>query len=341
MKAEASTTEVGRARYARVCIELDLSKPLETGIWVGEGEEETLVGVLYQKIPSFCFRCGLIEHVVNTCKVPPRGPAKGGEVRSQVVENQMGGPQGMACDEAREGDKNPEAQEAQSCEGVPKTKDEDFGWLRAGHRRGRGRGRGPSSVPRNAVASHRLSTETATWMREGDMETHRNPRSSFLSARGGRGGMAVGKEVISRGKEIAYQYENREDVTFPQYSSPSRELLCYQAQSSRCPNPTVEPPSIETGAIVPLDIRPALQDEGTKVDGSTDLRLITSLDRECNSQLPDQSTMQRPREKMEAHENLVARVSNALIPKEQVRISEDHHMETEMQVSYLLAILLE
>ena len=56
LNVNVPSMNVGRAKYARLCVELDLSKPLRQQIWVGVDEDEALVAVLYENLPSFTTR---------------------------------------------------------------------------------------------------------------------------------------------------------------------------------------------------------------------------------------------------------------------------------------------
>ncbi|WOL07772.1 hypothetical protein Cni_G16520 [Canna indica] len=53
--------EFSCGRYVRVCIELDLSRPLRNGLWVGEPDKEFFRPLSYENLSIVCFACGLIE----------------------------------------------------------------------------------------------------------------------------------------------------------------------------------------------------------------------------------------------------------------------------------------
>lgn len=49
-----------------MCIEIDLSKPLCKGFWLGDDSHHIFVVVLYEHLPTFCYACGVIKHSSNS-----------------------------------------------------------------------------------------------------------------------------------------------------------------------------------------------------------------------------------------------------------------------------------
>lgn len=64
IQVDYATDKVTKARYARVCVEIDLRNPLVTRIWVGGFWKP----VVYENITSLCFKCGKIGHVLEKCE---------------------------------------------------------------------------------------------------------------------------------------------------------------------------------------------------------------------------------------------------------------------------------
>ncbi|XP_031381852.1 uncharacterized protein LOC116196325 [Punica granatum] len=65
-----SRTYLGvRGKYARLCVQVDLTKPLPTTIWIGDFEQP----LQYEGIDQLCFHCGIIGHTATRCPtlVPP------------------------------------------------------------------------------------------------------------------------------------------------------------------------------------------------------------------------------------------------------------------------------
>jgi len=55
--------------FARVCVEVDLTKPLVPGCPVGLSEEnEFFQEFAYEGISVYCYRCGVVGHRVEDCK---------------------------------------------------------------------------------------------------------------------------------------------------------------------------------------------------------------------------------------------------------------------------------
>lgn len=50
-----------------MCIEIDLSKPLCKSFWLGDDSHRIFEVVLYERLPTFCYACGVIKHSSNSC----------------------------------------------------------------------------------------------------------------------------------------------------------------------------------------------------------------------------------------------------------------------------------
>ena len=83
IKVDLTTLNYERARFARVCVEVDLRKPLKGTIMIN-GER---YGVSYEGLANICSMCGLYGHLVHSCPrkpreeervVPTNHPAEGG-----------------------------------------------------------------------------------------------------------------------------------------------------------------------------------------------------------------------------------------------------------------------
>ncbi|CAN0838989.1 hypothetical protein LINGRAHAP2_LOCUS2456 [Linum grandiflorum] len=63
IRIDRQTSETLRGRFARVCVQLDLSKPLQPYV----GWNNSWFEVEYEGIPNICFRCGMAGHESADC----------------------------------------------------------------------------------------------------------------------------------------------------------------------------------------------------------------------------------------------------------------------------------
>lgn len=63
LKVDLTTLKFERARFARVCVEVNLQKPLKGTVLIN-GERYF---VSYEGLPNICPRCGIYGHTVNVC----------------------------------------------------------------------------------------------------------------------------------------------------------------------------------------------------------------------------------------------------------------------------------
>ncbi|XP_039136996.1 uncharacterized protein LOC120274516 [Dioscorea cayenensis subsp. rotundata] len=193
LKIDEFTLSMSRSRYARVCLEIDLSKPLKQGFWLGDDENRVFVVVLYEKLPTFCYHCGMVGHGSNLCSrrssrnlnrplSPPshvQGEPNGMEIREDSVSQNNGM-------EARDGAMPPLHDDSLS-----ESADTDFGpWMLVSRRRGRGGGRGGAGGGAGNPASREAHVrptvdDPKVWPRFGNS---RSPRGGFSSR--GRGGFS-------------------------------------------------------------------------------------------------------------------------------------------------------
>ena len=71
-----------QAKFLRIRVEVPLDKPLRRGSKIkGPDGEVVWVAFKYERLISFCFRCGILRHETKTCE-KPRG--------AEEQENQFG-----------------------------------------------------------------------------------------------------------------------------------------------------------------------------------------------------------------------------------------------------------
>ncbi|CAN1750614.1 hypothetical protein LINPERHAP1_LOCUS4098, partial [Linum perenne] len=63
VRLDLATSEGARARYARVCVEIDLTKPLLGKYMIGD----RVFYVEYESIENFCYLCGLYGNKAESC----------------------------------------------------------------------------------------------------------------------------------------------------------------------------------------------------------------------------------------------------------------------------------
>ncbi|KAJ0965443.1 hypothetical protein J5N97_026581 [Dioscorea zingiberensis] len=73
LKVDIPTMVIDRRKFARICVEINLNQPLKRGVWVRSTSANFFVPVAYEKLPPYCFRCGIIGHYLEACTVMSTG----------------------------------------------------------------------------------------------------------------------------------------------------------------------------------------------------------------------------------------------------------------------------
>ena len=63
LRVDFNTAASTRGRFARICVQIDLDKPLARTVRVGK----TGLAVIYEGIRLLCFHCGRIGHQSELC----------------------------------------------------------------------------------------------------------------------------------------------------------------------------------------------------------------------------------------------------------------------------------
>ncbi|KAL0927376.1 hypothetical protein M5K25_001540 [Dendrobium thyrsiflorum] len=73
---DAHTSTWGRSSYARMCVRLDLSKPLIPGILIkGVNGHFFFQKIEYEGLSNFCFACGMVGPTVESCPLNWKNPS--------------------------------------------------------------------------------------------------------------------------------------------------------------------------------------------------------------------------------------------------------------------------
>ncbi|XP_028111147.1 uncharacterized protein LOC114309572 [Camellia sinensis] len=91
LKIDWTTAMATRGKFARVCVEMDLSQPLKPK-FILEGK---LYSIEYESLHSFCFLCGRVDHRKEACRFKPLGalPAEdNGHLQQERGEDEAFGP---------------------------------------------------------------------------------------------------------------------------------------------------------------------------------------------------------------------------------------------------------
>ena len=88
LRIDAYTANGARGRFARLCVQVNLDKPLIKTVKIGRLAQI----VLYEGLNSLCFECGRIGHRKETCPYVIKGPQaenpQGTQDKSNILEEQ-------------------------------------------------------------------------------------------------------------------------------------------------------------------------------------------------------------------------------------------------------------
>ncbi|KAK0574080.1 hypothetical protein LWI29_017932 [Acer saccharum] len=64
IKVDPITKSQARDRYARICVEIDITKPFKSSLSV----EDHSIMIEYKSLGLFCFKCGKVRHYKDSCR---------------------------------------------------------------------------------------------------------------------------------------------------------------------------------------------------------------------------------------------------------------------------------
>lgn len=71
LKIDSLTTAQNRGKFAHLCVELDLTKPLEAFFQINQ----TWYNIEYEGLPDICYLCGRYGHKRDSCEMKAPGHA--------------------------------------------------------------------------------------------------------------------------------------------------------------------------------------------------------------------------------------------------------------------------
>lgn len=80
--------KISRAKFARIGVEIDLSKQLKRGFWIGDKENRCMVAILYERLPVFCYKCGLVGHYELGCFLTQGSSVRDEDGGGMMVDDQ-------------------------------------------------------------------------------------------------------------------------------------------------------------------------------------------------------------------------------------------------------------
>lgn len=80
----APRTNIVGLKYIRIQVEIDIQKPIPSGLRHVIGNKGCWIQCRYKRLAKFCYNCGMIEHAKNQCKHHT--------FHNQVVDGDMYGP---------------------------------------------------------------------------------------------------------------------------------------------------------------------------------------------------------------------------------------------------------
>ncbi|WOK94023.1 hypothetical protein Cni_G02725 [Canna indica] len=105
LKIDEFTSSGERGKFARICVLLDITKPVQQGLWIESSEGKFFQSVAYENLLNLCFCCGKVGHKENSCRTVNEGTRqemKNSEANIQTKENEKTDKskqkaQGMRC----------------------------------------------------------------------------------------------------------------------------------------------------------------------------------------------------------------------------------------------------
>lgn len=347
LKIDDLTSSLSRSRFARICVEIDLAKPLKQGFWIGDDEHRVFVVVLYERLPTFCYKCGIVGHGTNNCShqslgnseptSPPHCTDSRGQQRQGIREGSESLSDGMEAELAPRSEIP--AEEIKGTEELHKT---DYGpWMMVTRRRGCGGGRGGTggSGGQGSHAAHTISRDLSS--------LHPNDSNSIpigacetcgtISWRG-RGGSSSARVRGSRVADSRMVTSSEKELSTPPELTPDPAVLLESGPERSTP-PEACQGLVPKGSVA---LEPSLRHKGTEPSDKSTLpftqvsikgkEITISETLDSTGPLPILRTSKQAFNEREdegtlgAHQMIVERVSSTLQPSLTVSSEPDQVM---------------
>ncbi|KAF5471373.1 hypothetical protein F2P56_008182 [Juglans regia] len=67
---------IGWGKFLRIRVEVNISEALQRGVFLSYAGKKTWIPFKYERLPTFCFKCGVIKHAKSGCLVSSLGDSK-------------------------------------------------------------------------------------------------------------------------------------------------------------------------------------------------------------------------------------------------------------------------
>ena len=324
-----------RTRYARVCLEIDLDKPLQRGFWLIFGDKKVFVVIQYERLPTFCYHCGVVGHGASACS------RQHGRSQGEGSLSDLPGSRGVFHSE----DTMPVMTERRqameldpSCSALAMQEEQQmesgFGpWMLVSRRRGRGRGRGREGTVLPRARQVVAETEMEQNFQSGRSSQHVEASKLMQTPRGGSRTRGRGGLVSQHPARAIPSPTSKGDVTGLRPQIAEREEIIMD-------NPTVGFPLIEwctgegstrvssqavTDNVSHKEPNPNVQSRAN----SGQVRVARNAERkgfEVENPIVMMAPVLRQGDEGETHQSMVERVVEAIKPAKKSQDSADQPM---------------